>query len=149
MEKCRAERFFRKLPIQFRNAVVDLDNPFTTRALVIVHLIPVSLPSANKQYDLKQELSHDISKYVIDMTDPSILESQIKFNALRALCKHEREWDTIVWPAIKEDTIEFIMELNNRFGGNCQTLVKLTQRLKNMERGHRFTSFKKNYNCLG
>lgn len=88
-----------------------------------------------RQPEVAKTVLPDISKYVLEMTSPEILELQIKFCALRALCKHEREWSHTVWPGINEDIINFISELNDTFGGDCYTLVELKNKLDKIAQG--------------
>ena len=81
------------------------------------------------QSNVADEVIRDISKYAIETMDASGLESRIKFAVLRTLCKHEREWKTVVWPQVKDEILTFISNLNNRMGGDCYSLLQLKKQL--------------------
>ena len=82
------------------------------------------------QYEDAAEISADIRKRMIDQISPEKLEEMIKFNALRALSKSEQEWQSLVWPIVQKDVLNFISELNQRLGGDCNSLLTLKNRLE-------------------
>lgn len=90
--------------------------------------------------EIVPEISTDISRHFLEQETPAVLESRIKFNALRALCKHEKEWLCSVWPNIRKDIVNFINELNDRVGGDCYTLVELKNKLDKIVQGKEITN---------
>lgn len=85
---------------------------------------------ATGQIDIAKEISGDISKYALEVTPPATLEAQIKFSVLRALCRHQKDWQSSVWPAVRKDILDFITGLNERLGGDCCTLIGIKERLE-------------------
>lgn len=83
---------------------------------------------ALKEYRVAKELSNSISRYVLELSDPLTLESQIRFYTLRALCKHSKEWSS-VWKGVKYDVSQFLAELDDNVGGSS-SLLKLRERLE-------------------
>jgi glycosyltransferase involved in cell wall biosynthesis len=82
------------------------------------------------QYDDAIEISADIKKSMINQILPERLEEMIKFSALRALSRSEDEWQTLVWPEVQKDVLNFICELNQKLGGDCNSLLTLINRLE-------------------
>jgi 2-polyprenyl-3-methyl-5-hydroxy-6-metoxy-1,4-benzoquinol methylase len=86
----------------------------------------------NGDYEVAKEMSSDISRIFIEQIHPSELESMIKFNSLRALCEPEEKWIISVWHKVKEDVMRFVTDLNQRLGGDCQSLSELISMLENI-----------------
>ncbi|KPK02655.1 MAG: hypothetical protein AMK71_01505 [Nitrospira bacterium SG8_35_4] len=83
------------------------------------------------QYDAALEISADLKKRLLEQIVPERLEEMIRFNALRALSQPEDRWHLTVWPEIKSDVMRFITDLNNRLGGDCNSLMELKYILEN------------------
>jgi glycosyltransferase involved in cell wall biosynthesis len=86
-----------------------------------------------KQEEVLNETISDISKFHLKQIDFDELAEIIKFNALRTLCRPEEEWLTSVLPSIKNDLINFLGELYEKFGKDCNNLLELICSFKDME----------------
>lgn len=82
------------------------------------------------QYEDAVEISRDIKKIMIEQITTDRLKQMIKFNGIRAMCKPDDQWNTILWPMVKDRVISFISEINERLGGNCNSLMLLRHQLQ-------------------
>lgn len=100
---------------------------------------------ATGQYAIAQTVLPDISFYAVETLDSRKIESLLKFSAIRALCRHERDWFLRVWPEIYTDVVRFFEELDRRFEGKSQN-VKAMLALFEENRYRRTVSIKQEDN---
>lgn len=68
--------------------------------------------------DTAWSVAKRIRRIFMEQRFPDMVVSQIKFNVLRALCRHEADWDKDIWPEAAIRVIPFLKELDQRIGGS-------------------------------